>query len=92
MPNALVSGRVDATRKQQVDRYLQRAGLTSSDVIRIVWDNIALTGTIPQAIPRDAGDNALMARLEHLRSATPRSEHLEQLTPEQLKVELERRG
>jgi antitoxin component of RelBE/YafQ-DinJ toxin-antitoxin module len=48
MPSAVVSGRVDANVKEQVDRILERAGKTPADVIRDVWLDIYATGELPE--------------------------------------------
>lgn len=91
MPTALVAGRVDVEQKERADYYIRRAGLTTSDVIRIVWTNIAATGEIPHlAAEYDSSDSPSLAdRMRTLRKQTPRSEFLEQLTPKGLKRELE---
>lgn len=94
MPTALVAGRVEIEKKERADYYIRRAGLTTSDVIRIVWTNIADTGEIPQlAAEYDSSNTPSLAdRMRTLRKKTPHSEFLEHLTPEDLKRELENRA
>lgn len=91
MGSVLVAGRVEAVNKVVADAVISRAGMTSSDVIRIVWDNIAKTGQVPQSIESDDSPSELMARFHQLRAMTPRSSFLESLTPEGVKHELEGR-
>ena len=97
MASALVAGRVSEECKERADFFIRRAGLTTSEVIRIVWENIARTGEVPRAVePASVSDDALeesplMRRYYELRAATPRSEFLESLTPEGLKEELSNR-
>lgn len=90
--SVLVAGRVDEETKEKADAYIRRAGLTTSDVIRIVWTGIAETGQVPTQVGRAADSkDSLSARMRKLRKATPRSEFLENLTPEGVKEELSRR-
>lgn len=91
MATALVAGRVDESVKSRADLFIERAGMTSSDVIRIVWGNIAQTGEMPCPVERQDG-NELLSRMRSLRKTTPRSEFLATLTPDGLKKELENRG
>ena len=97
MASVLVAGRVSEECKERADFYIRRAGLTASEVIRIVWENIARTGEVPRAVGsvRDAGgeleESPLMRRYYELRAATPHCEFLENLTPEGLKEELSNR-
>lgn len=92
MPSVLVAGRVDSECKQKAELYIKRAGLTPSDVIRIVWGNIAETGDVPRPVSTSSGGSELASRMRELRARTPRSGYLEGLTPEGLREELEGRG
>lgn len=92
MGTALVAGRVDEEVKARADAYIAKAGLTQAMVIRSVWETIARTGTIPTIDDGATESEGLKSRLRALREATPRSEHLEHLTPKGLKEELEHRG
>ena len=47
MATAVVSGRVDAEVKREVDRILLRKGTTSGEIIRGVWSHIYQTGELP---------------------------------------------
>lgn len=99
MATALIAGRVSEDVKERADFFIRRAGLTTSEVVRIVWENIARTGEVPRpehASPAEqeetaAEDNPLMQRYLYLRSITPRSEYLENLTPEGLRRALRER-
>lgn len=101
MATSLISGRVSEECKERAAFYIRRAGLTASDVIRIVWENIAATGEVPQPVQKrpmteeellaEADKSETMRRFYALRNATPRSEFLENLTPEGLKEELANR-
>lgn len=91
MGTVLVAGRVDAANKAVADAAISRAGMTSSDVIRIVWDNIAKTGQVPKSIEPEKSPSELLARFSELRAKTPRSSFLESLTPDGVKHELEGR-
>lgn len=94
MASVLVAGRVSEECKERADFYIRRAGLTASEVIRIVWENIARTGEVPRAVESvhdedaETEESPLMRRYYELRAATPRCEFLENLTPEGLKEEL----
>ena len=47
MPTAVVSGRVDLDTKRRADMYIQQAGSTPAEVIKVVWEQIAHTGEVP---------------------------------------------
>lgn len=47
MATAIVSGRVDAAVNQRASTYIRAAGLTVSDVIGMLWNNIAQHKQIP---------------------------------------------
>ena len=95
--SVMVAGRVSEECKERADFYIRRAGLTASEVIRIVWENIARTGEVPHAVEPNLDEDAkveespLMRRYYELRATTPRCEFLENLTPEGLKEELSNR-
>lgn len=96
MATSLVSGRVSEECRERAAFFIRRAGLTTSDVIRIVWENIAKTGEVPKPVEESAAgdqsletvDNPLMRRFLELRATTPSSDFLRNLTPEGLKEEL----
>lgn len=50
MATMVVSARIDEALKNDVDFYLKRAGVGPSDVIRVVWENIATTHEVPQPV------------------------------------------
>ena len=92
MAKGLISGRVDEDVIERAAFYIERAGLTTSDVIRVVWNNIATTGEIPKATEIGEGNNTeLWKRFLDLRARTPNTKHLIELTPEKLKEELANR-
>lgn len=49
MATAVVSGRVDEKVRQRADAYIRAAGSTPAEVIKVVWENIARTGQVPEA-------------------------------------------
>ena len=92
MASSLVAGRVDEDVKKRADFVIRRKGITQAQVIRFIWSEIAETGEVPGMASAQKAKGSLQERLRTLREATPRSEHLENLTPEMLKKELESRG
>ncbi len=94
MPSSLVASRVDDSVREKAEFYIRRAGMTPSDVIRIVWQNIAESGEVPRAHTDESSAriSPLIERMRALRETTPRSDFLETLTPQDLKRELEARG
>lgn len=92
MAGSLVAARVDAKIKAQADYYIEQAGKTQADVIRAVWLTIAQTGEIPGLEAKAEKPAPLALRMRELRSRTPGSPFLENLTPAGLKEELENRG
>ena len=81
MASYLVAGRVSEECKERADFFIKRAGLTTSDVIRIVWENISKTGLVPEPMdPIPTEEHPLVKRFEELRKSTPRSPYLESLT------------
>ncbi|MBR2836072.1 MAG: type II toxin-antitoxin system RelB/DinJ family antitoxin [Coriobacteriales bacterium] len=47
MATVIVSGRIEETVKQKAAQYIEALGLTAADVIKNVWNTIALTGEVP---------------------------------------------
>lgn len=75
MATAIVSGRVDTAIKERAGAYIRAAGLTVGDVINIVWESIASTGSLPhmeQAAPDEPASawDAFMAFREATDSPT----------------------
>lgn len=88
MATAVVSGRVDERIKSRADAFIRAAGLSSGDVIRIVWERIAQTGEVPDALhsgqePATADDP--LERLGELRTTFGASEELVNLTDSQMR-------
>lgn len=91
MASTTVAARIDEETLQRASYFINRAGLTNSEVIQIVYSNIAATGKVPEreeAQPRDAGARA---RLDALFAETPSSPELEQLTDDEVERMLEDR-
>lgn len=88
MATAVVSGRVDEQVKSRAEAFIRAAGLSTGDVIRIVWERIAQTGQIP-----DAGDAAErleasrdpLERLGELRASFGSCEDLVSLDDDQMR-------
>ena len=57
MGTAIVSGRVDEGVKLRAGAFIEAAGLTVGDVIRNVWEAIALTGQVPAPVAQEAGQD-----------------------------------
>ena len=92
MPSALVAGRVDAAVAKRAQFFIEGAGSTQAEVIRYVWQQISETGVVPTAGEGEAR-RSLEEEFSELRAITPRSEFLENLSPQDLKRELaSRRG
>lgn len=73
MPTAIVSGRVDERVRQKADAALRKAGLTPTDVIQSVWNEIARSGDVPDiARPkREAEESVALERLEQFLEQLP---------------------
>lgn len=88
MATAVVSGRVDEQVKTRAEAFIRAAGLSTGDVIRVVWEHIARTGEVP-----DAGDSAErldaardpMERLGELRASFGACEDLIHLDDAQMR-------
>ena len=50
MATAIVSGRVEEEIRQRANAFIEKQGLTAADVIKIVWNNIAITGKVPLSL------------------------------------------
>ena len=85
MATAVVSGRVDERVRQRADAYIKAAGLTPADVIRVVWENIARTGEVPEVVPTEEPRGA-WERFMEFRESLPEAEPwLVNLTKEQMR-------
>lgn len=88
MATAVVSGRVDEQVKARAEAFIRAAGLSTGDVIRVVWERIARTGEIP-----DAGDDVEqldvsrdpLGRLGELRASFGACEDLVNLDDDQMR-------
>lgn len=70
MATAIISGRVEESVKEKAGAYIRAAGLTVGDVIKLVWENIAQTGELPQPIDRgDSSGDATWKGFMEFRSA-----------------------
>ena len=87
MATVVVSGRVDVHVKEVVDAYLQREGVSPSDVITSVWTRIAETGEVPVRRESTALERRRQAisTLERLWSEAPRDTPLTHLTDAEMR-------
>ena len=88
MPTAVVTGRVEVSDKLKVEECLEKAGMSSSDLIRLVWHDVATTGRLPKPTRAETTRSGLYEEMLALRSETPTSSYLRNLTPEGLKEAL----
>jgi antitoxin component of RelBE/YafQ-DinJ toxin-antitoxin module len=63
MSTILVNGKVDAEVKRQTDAVLARSGKTASELIRALYQHIAMTRRLPDFITRQGADER--ARRQH---------------------------
>ena len=68
MSTAVVSGRIDADLKAQVDAIVRNAGSSVSEVINNVWLAIAQTGELPADPCRSDGLSEQRARFDEFES------------------------
>lgn len=88
MSTAVVTGRVEVSDKLKVEECLDKAGMSSSDLIRLIWHNVAMTGRLPKPTGAKPDQGGLYEEMISLRSETPSSSYLTGLTPEGLKEAL----
>ena len=88
MATTVVSGRVDADIKREVDRIIERAGKTPGDVIRDVWVTIYRTGEVPTTQEQEEEFREKRRRfqefMEFVHSAPPAPEWLVNLTDSEM--------
>ena len=84
MATAVVSGRVDEKIRQRADAYIRAAGSTPAEVIKVVWENIARTGEVPEEVPTVATQGP-MERLAELRESFGEADWLVNLTKEEVR-------
>ncbi|HIZ18319.1 MAG TPA: type II toxin-antitoxin system RelB/DinJ family antitoxin [Candidatus Olsenella stercoravium] len=84
MATAVVSGRVDEKVRQRADAYIRAAGFTPAEVIKVVWENIARTGEVPEETPAVATQGP-MERLAELRESFGEADWLVNLTKEEMR-------
>lgn len=84
MATAVVSGRVDEKVRQRADAYIRAAGSTPAEVIKVVWENIARTGEVPEAASAAAAQGP-MERLAELRESFGEADWLVNLTKEEMR-------
>lgn len=58
MGSAIVSGRVDEDVKARAAVFIEALGLTVGDVIKNVWESIALTGQVPLSVAQEAAQDS----------------------------------
>ena len=70
MATAIISGRVEESVKERAGAYIRAAGLTVGDVIKLVWENIAQTGELPQPVSQsDSSEDVAWKGFMEFRSA-----------------------
>ena len=85
MATSVVSGRVDEKIRQRADAYIRAAGSTPAEVIKVVWENIARTGEVPEVAPVEEPRGA-WERFMEFRESLPKAEPwLVSLTKEQMR-------
>ena len=85
MATAVVSGRVDEKIRQHADAYIRAAGSTPAEVIKVVWENIARTGEVPEEEPA-RGSRDAWERFMEFRESLPKAEPwLANLTKEEMR-------
>lgn len=91
MATAIVSGRIDVRTRDRAGAFIRRAGTTPGEVIRIVWENIAATGQIPEEVS-EVQDAAACESLQEffdfcdsLDWSDPEYEWVDEATDEQVK-------
>ena len=84
MATSVVSGRVDEKIRQRADAYIRAAGSTPAEVIKVVWENIARTGEVPEEAPASAAQGP-MERLAELRESFSEADWLVNLTKEEMR-------
>ena len=85
MATAVVSGRVDEKIRHRADAYIRAAGSTPAEVIKVVWENIARTGEVPEVVPVEEPRGA-WERFMEFRESLPKAEPwLVNLTKEQMR-------
>ena len=88
MATAVVSGRVDERIKARAEMFIRAAGLSTGDVVRMVWERIARTGEVPDvgdaAVDSPAANDSL-TRLGELRTQFGTSDELVALTDAQMR-------
>lgn len=85
MATAVVSGRVDEGVRRRADAYIRAAGSTPAEVIKVVWENIARTGEVPEGLRPEPGERDPLGDLAELRASFASSEWLVGLTKEGLR-------
>lgn len=88
MSTVVVTGRVEESDKLKVEGCLEKTGMSSSEHIRLVWHNVAVTGLLPKPEDADKRRGGLYEEMLALRSVTPTSQYLRNLTPQGLKESL----
>lgn len=93
MASTLIAGRVDSDVAKRTQFYINKSGTTQADVIRHVWQQISDTGIVPiDGTESKSTQKELIEEMRALRQITPRSDFLENLSPQDLKRELRKRG
>lgn len=89
MATAVLSGRIDEDIKAKAAPYLRAAGLTAGDVIKNVWERIALTGEVPLPIATEGETGKQKSAFENLmriRQELPPCPELATMTDAQMRT------
>lgn len=91
MATISVAARIDEDTLKRASFFIDRAGLTNSEVIQIVYANIAETGEVPEREEAPSKGTGARARLDALLAEMPGTSELEQLTDDDVERMLENR-
>ncbi len=85
MATSVVSGRVDEKVRQRADAYIRAAGSTPAEVIKVVWENIARTGEVPEVAPTEEPRDVWERFMEFRETLLEAEPWLVNLTKEQMR-------
>lgn len=93
MSSTLIAGRVDSDVAKRTQFFIEKNGTTQADVIRHIWKQISDTGVVPIDNAKDTcTQKDSFEELKALKEIKPKSDYLKNLTPQDLKKELAKRG
>ena len=93
MSSTLIAARVDSDIARRTRFFIDRSGVTQADVIRRVWQQISETGVVPtKNESANSTQESLKNELRALTQIAPKTDFLKNLSPQDLKRELESRA